>query len=158
MPGLPTNPRLGVSRGRLTLSGEDVRKIFEPVVHEVKKLVMSQVRAASQAVKTPKAVVMVRGFGQNAYLRDCLREVLANSAIEVLQCPNGYVSISHSTCRPHADTISWTAVVRGALMKGLATTSPKFACVNISGRCARKHYGLKIQSDFIKGFHDERFR
>lgn len=93
--GLPNNPRLGVSRGKWSLSGDDVRKIFEPVVHEVNKLVMDQVRAATQAVKTPKAVVMVGGFGQNAYLRDCLREVLASSAIEVLQCPNGYVPISN---------------------------------------------------------------
>lgn len=158
VPGLPTNPRLGVSRGRLTLSGDDVRKIFEPVVHEVNKLVMDQVRATSQAVKKPKAVVMVGGFGQNAYLRDCLREVLASSAIEVLQCPNGYVPISHNTCRPHADIISWTAVVRGALMKGLATSSLKFASVNISGRCARKHYGLNDSIEFIKGIHVEQFR
>ncbi len=37
---------------------------------------------------------------------------------------------------------SWTAVVRGALMKGLASTSPTFATVKISGRSARKHYGI----------------
>ena len=90
MPGLANNPRVGVSRGRLTLSGEDVRKLFEPIVHDINKLVMGQVQAATQATKKPpKAVVMVGGFGQNAYLRDCLRELLASSAIEVLQCPNG---------------------------------------------------------------------
>ena len=37
---------------------------------------------------------------------------------------------------------SWTAVVRGALMKGLASTSPAFATVRISERSARKHYGI----------------
>lgn len=90
MPGLANNPQLGISRGRLTLSGKDVRKIFEPIVHDVNKLVMGQVQAATQAMrKKPKAVVMVGGLGLNAYLRDCLREVLATSAIEVLQCPNG---------------------------------------------------------------------
>ena len=40
-------------------------------------------------------------------------------------------------------------------MKGLATTSPNFASVKISGRCARKHYGLEIQDEFIQGVHDE---
>ena len=40
-------------------------------------------------------------------------------------------------------------------MRGLATTSPTFASVKISGRCARKHYGLEIHVDFIKGVHDE---
>ena len=87
--GLRDNPRLGVSRGKLTISGDDVRKIFEPVVHEVNKLVMEQVRAAREAVKLPTAVVIVGGFGQNAYLRDCLRAVVASSNVEVIQSPNG---------------------------------------------------------------------
>ena len=87
--GLSDNPCLGVSRGKLTLSGDEVGKIFEPVVHEVKKLVMDQVRDVRLASKTPKAVVIVGGFGQNAYLRDCLRELVACFNIEVLQCPNG---------------------------------------------------------------------
>ncbi|CAD6568570.1 MAG: hypothetical protein ASARMPRED_001863 [Alectoria sarmentosa] len=136
--GLPDNPRLGISRGKLTLSGDEVGKIFEPIVHEVNKLVMDQVRSTTQAAKKPKAVVMVGGFGQSAYLRDCIRSIVASFSIEVLQSPNG-----------------WTAVVRGALMKGLATTSPNFASVKISGRCARKHYGLEIQDEFIQGVHDE---
>ena len=87
--GLSDNPRLGVSRGKLTISGDQVGKIFEPVVHEVKKLVMDQIRDVRLASKTPKAVVIVGGFGQNAYLRDCLRELVAGFSIEVLQSPNG---------------------------------------------------------------------
>ena len=86
--GLSDNPRLGISRGKFILSGEEVGKIFEPVVHEVKKLVMDQVRDVRLASKTPKAVVIVGGFGQSAYLRDCLRELVASFNIEVLQSPN----------------------------------------------------------------------
>ena len=37
-------------------------------------------------------------------------------------------------------------------------TSPTFASVKISGRCARKHYGLRILKDFTKGVHDEHHR
>ena len=87
--GLSENPRLGVSRGKLTLSGDEVGKIFEPVVHEVKRLVMDQVRDVRLASKSPKAVVIVGGFSQNAFLRDCLRELVAGFNIEVLQSPNG---------------------------------------------------------------------
>ena len=59
-------------------------------MHEVETLVMDQIRAAGQAVKNPKAVVMVGGFSQNAYLRDRIREVAAILNVEVLQSPNGY--------------------------------------------------------------------
>ena len=43
-------------------------------------------------------------------------------------------------------------------MRGLATTSPTFASVKNSGRCARKHYGISIQKEYIKGVHDEHRR
>ena len=87
--GLLDNPRLKVSRGRLTISGAEIGEIFEPVMHEVNKLVMEQVRSVRQVSKSPKAIIIVGGFGQNAYLRDCIREVVASSNIEVLQSPNG---------------------------------------------------------------------
>ena len=43
-------------------------------------------------------------------------------------------------------------------MRGLAMTSPTFASVKISGRCARKHYGLDMLEAFSKGVHDENRR
>jgi len=39
-------------------------------------------------------------------------------------------------------------------MKGLASTSPTFAKVNISGRSARKHYGLDVNYEFLDFEHD----
>ena len=50
--------------------------------------------------------------------------------------------------------LSWTAVVRAALMKGLSSISPSFATVAISGRCARKHYGIVANVCFVSGVHD----
>lgn len=87
--GLSDSPRLGISRGKLSVTGDEVGMIFQPVVHEVKRLVMDQVRDVRLAFKTPKAIVIVGGFGQNAYLRNCLRELVAGFNIEVLQSPNG---------------------------------------------------------------------
>ena len=50
---------------------------------------------------------------------------------------------------------SWMAVVRGALMKGLASTSPTFATVKVSGRLARKHYGIRSHKQYDPTIHDE---
>ena len=46
----------------------------------------------------------------------------------------------------------WTAVARGALMKGLASTS-SFATVKISGRSARKHYGINCGVQYDEQEH-----
>ena len=43
-------------------------------------------------------------------------------------------------------------------MRGLAMTSPTFASVKISGRCARKHYGLRVRELFSERVHDEHRR
>ena len=73
---------------------------------------------------------MVGGFGQNAYLRESIRAAI-DPGIEVMQPPNG-----------------WTAVVRGALMKGLSQMEPTTARVKVASRTARKHYGTEIMSRF----------
>ena len=43
-------------------------------------------------------------------------------------------------------------------MRGLAMTSPTFASVKVSGRCARKHYGFNLIEEFSEGVHDENRR
>lgn len=69
----------------MTLPGTTVKAIFEPVVNEVLKLVTGQIEAVKRPVK---AVVLVGGFGQNAYLRDTIRDKLKSSNVEVMQSPN----------------------------------------------------------------------
>ncbi|KAL8693927.1 MAG: hypothetical protein Q9218_001341 [Villophora microphyllina] len=106
LPGLKDNATHGVRRGRLRLTGLQVSQIFEPVVKEIVALVNGQIDATKAQVK---AVLMVGGFGQNVYLRDNIRQAIASRNIECMQSPNG-----------------WTAVVRGALMKGLTSTNSTF--------------------------------
>lgn len=72
----------------MTLAGSDVKAIFDPVVKEVLNLVTGQIKAAKRQVR---AVILVGGFGQNAYLRDVIREEVKSSGVEVLQSPNRYV-------------------------------------------------------------------
>ncbi|MCJ1427056.1 hypothetical protein MMC29_004959, partial [Sticta canariensis] len=133
VPGLRDNPGMGVRRGRLRMTGAEVQAIFKPVIEEVIRLVLGQIKATGKAVT---AILLVGGFGQNAYLRDQIRNAVGD--IQVMQSPNG-----------------WIAVVRGALMKGLASTSLKFATVRVSGRSARKHYGVKISELFNVTAHEE---
>jgi len=112
----------------------EVDGIFEPIVRKIIKLVEAQILSTSQ--KTT-AVLLVGGFGQNNYLKERLRASLG-SGILVLQ-------------PPHA----WTAVVRGAVMLGLARANSKLAAVGLVSRAARKHYGVSLSADFKEGIQDD---
>lgn len=118
------------------------------------RLVLAQIKASERPVK---AVLLVGGFGQNAYLRDSIREAVASMKIEVMQCPNAYVRLE-KLLSLELTVCSWTAVVRGALMRGLASTSPSYSTVSIGGRYARRHYGVKILRSFVEGVHDRNRR
>lgn len=132
VPGLADDPSQGVRRGKFKMTGTEVKKIFDPVVDEVVALVRGQIAATNKQVK---AVLMVGGFGQNAYLRETVRAAI-DSKIEVMQPPNG-----------------WTAVVRGALMKGLSQLEPDTERVKVASRTARKHYGTEIMSKYDSSKH-----
>ena len=93
---------------------------------------LGQIEATKTVVKQ---VLLVGGFGQNAYLRDRIRAAIGT--VQIMQSPN-----------------RWTAVVRGALMKGLASTSPTFAKVGVSGRSARRYYGIASHKSFDPINHD----
>lgn len=104
VPGLGDNEALGIKRNKLCLKGTEVRTIFEPVLDEVIKLVMGQIKSLEKAIK---AVLLVGGFGQSAYLRDAIREEIKKSAshkTQVMQPPNGPVVpfLSPKTCADQA--------------------------------------------------------
>lgn len=85
------NEDLGISRTKLRITGTEIRAIFEPVLNEVLSLVMAQIKTSKVTVK---AVLLVGGFGQNAYLRDSIRKEVRSSAgsrnTEVIQPKDGY--------------------------------------------------------------------
>ncbi|MDI1491919.1 MAG: hypothetical protein OHK93_003130 [Ramalina farinacea] len=90
VPGLRDDPFRGVRRGRLTMTGEQVKEIFEPVVKEVLDLIDQQIKITNLRADV-KAVLLVGGFGQNAYLRDRIRAAIGG--IEVMQSPNGIAMV-----------------------------------------------------------------
>lgn len=88
VPGLDNNERLGIRRGKVQLTGVDLRAIFEPVFTEVLALVVAQIKAAKVPVK---AVLLVGGFGDNTYLRDSIQQEVLLYGVKVMQTQNGHV-------------------------------------------------------------------
>ena len=43
---------------------------------------------------------------------------------------------------------SWTAVVRGALMRGLAQATPNVERVSVTARTARMYYGVTVMQQY----------
>jgi hypothetical protein len=118
----------------LSITASEVKDIFDPVVNKVITLVNEQIRATSRAIK---AVLLVGGFGQNNYLKERIRSSVGSS-IQILQPPN-----------------AWTAVVRGAVMMGLAQFDPTLSSVSVASRAARKHYGTELHFAFDPKKHDD---
>ena len=84
VPGLEDNKELGIRKNKFTLAGAEVRAMFEPVLEEVVRLVTSQIKASKNKVK---AVIMVGGFSENAYLIKTITHAVKPYNIEVMQCP-----------------------------------------------------------------------
>lgn len=133
--GLPNNKALGVSRGRFALKASDLQTIFEPVVLEVIRLVNDQITASAVPIK---AVLLVGGFGASNYLKERLRNAVADGT-QIMQPPN-----------------AWQAVVQGAVMKGLANSAPEdLTVVKIQNRKARKHYGTEWRNKYNAAIHKD---
>lgn len=133
VPGLTNDRSKGVMRGKLTMSASTLRNIFEPIVTAIATLVTSQIRATGDV----KAVILVGGFGQSPYLRTSIAKVIGDS-VQVIQPAKG-----------------WNAVVQGALIKGLAQTSPGASRITIGSRVARKAYGFEIGVEFNPSEHQQ---
>lgn len=102
------------------------------MIDEVVKLVRDQIRGTNREVK---AILLVGGFGGSQYLFQRLRESVPKNTA-VLQ--PGY---------------GWSAVVRGALLRGLGDCSPQHSNVRLTSRVARKHVGLTCNVDFDEAKH-----
>ena len=148
-----------IIRGNLRLSSKIIaREIFDPVINEIVKLVNNQIIATK---KTVKAVVLVGGFGENSYLRKRLQKEIGEH-IKLIPGHHGYVSVRHFLdSTKTAKFLRWdsqTAVVEGALMRGLAEASPTLARIRPRFRKARKHYGVLAVDEFDENIHDPQKR
>lgn len=127
VPGLADNKELGIKYGKFTIWPDDVREIFNPVINEVLELVEGQIEKTSGKIR---AVLLVGGFGGSRYLLQRLQESVSKD-IALLQPGYGL-----------------SAVVQGALLRGLADLNPKHAKVRLTSRMARKHIGTPSGTAF----------
>ncbi|KIV82894.1 hypothetical protein PV11_04960 [Exophiala sideris] len=132
---LRNDPSRRINRGRLSLTKKEIVGFFEPVVTKIIELVNGQIQSTQENVKE---VILVGGFGTNVYLRERLQDEVAKT-VKVKQ-----------SLEP------WTAVVRGALLRGLAEIKPTFATPKVPSRVARKHIGVNIMNDFEEGYDPAR--
>lgn len=133
--GLEDNKDLKVRSSKWTVAGPEILRVFEEVILQVLKLVTDQQVATQVDIK---AVLLVGGFGQSAYLQERLRSELKND-IRILRPDN-----------------SWTAVVEGAVMRGLARVVPeRKQNIKIVARKARRHYGFELAMIYSHHRHAE---
>jgi len=145
------------------VSTAEVTEIFRPILDEIVGLVEHQRLEAAKAGAVAKGVILVGGFGQSSYLYTCLKQRFADGAKLPKACvdmPPSYEHVaslrreSSSQRQPAVSPLAilqpenaWTAVVRGAVMRGLENEDL------VSSRKARRHYGFIVQEKFNPAFH-----
>ena len=151
IPVAGVGPHPGVTRHRLELSSTEIKEIFEPVISEILTLIYEQIQ---QTAKTVKLILLVGGFGDSKYLKSRIQETFPD--IEVKVSLNWSVPAVR-TCRRRqilnmlTFNASQTAVVRGALMRGLAEVKGLTTKLpRIRARKARKHYGTEYVTPYKK--------
>jgi hypothetical protein len=147
-PGLPDDEEAGLDSGFLVMSAEQVKEIFDPVVQEVVDLVEGQVRTIRAKGGLVCGIVLVGGFGQSNYLYGRLKAHFNNAP------PPPYTERpTHAVAMNSAQTIevmhpmyAWTAVVRGAVLRGLEGSM-------VVSRRSRWHYGTSYATVFDEAKH-----
>ncbi|CAZ85793.1 unnamed protein product [Tuber melanosporum] len=136
VPGIADDPTAGIEAGMFIIDRDDMRKIFNPVVQKVAQLVQQQVDEVEKLMtRQVKALLLVGGFGESEYLRSRLQAEIrtrSGSEISILQPPN-----------------AWTAVVRGAVMRGLEGEMVRI-------RKVARNYGNSCSVPFMEGYHPKR--
>lgn len=138
----------GVDQGFLTLSYADVWTIFTPVVEEIIQLVQGQVDRLVARGKSVNGIVLVGGFGQSNCLFKCLQGRFRHLAPPP---PYSAKGASHGQNQQLFEVMqpvnAWTAVVRGAVLRGIEGTEL------VLDRLSRSHYGIKVWTEFDANVH-----
>ncbi|KAL9628542.1 MAG: hypothetical protein Q9204_005824 [Flavoplaca sp. TL-2023a] len=141
VPGLPDSADDAPDRvrhSRYHLKGSDVYDIFEPVIKQIINLVIQQIKVSKKVGAEVQGVIMVGGFGENIYLFERLQKALKSRHIEVRVSPQ-----------------AWTAVVRGALIRGLEEARSSRALGTVVGRIARYSYGTECAREYERSKHQK---
>ncbi|KAL8381331.1 hypothetical protein RB595_005542 [Gaeumannomyces hyphopodioides] len=120
---------------RFEVPRKDMVDIFEPIIGEILGLIRRQVEGAGSGVR---AVLMAGGFAESSYLCSRVRDHVGREGIAVLWSES-----------------PWTAVMRGAAMKGLSRVAPHLSQLRLISRVAKKSYGVELRVPFRDKVHDK---
>ena len=149
-PGLADDEEAGLDCGFLSMSAEQVRAIFEPVIQDVIKLLEGQVDIIKRRGDQVSGIILVGGFGQSSYLYSRLKKHFASAP------PPPYSQHPISSTPDHNIEVmqplyAWTAVVRGAVLKGVEGSM-------VMSRRSRFHYGTSYATVYDETVHKEKER
>ncbi|KAI9888220.1 MAG: hypothetical protein M1814_000956 [Vezdaea aestivalis] len=147
-PGLPDDEEAGLDSGFMLMTAEQIQSIFKPVIKEVCDLVEGQVEGIRSKGGIISGIILVGGFGQSNYLYNKLKSHF-NSAP-----PPPYTERpTHAVAAHNTQTVevmqplyAWTAVVRGAVLRGLEGSM-------VVSRRSRWHYGTSYATVFDEERH-----
>jgi hypothetical protein len=106
-----------------TLSPEDIKAIFDPVVDDIIGLIKTQLAA----VPTCKTMLLVGGFSESPYLENRVKAAFKDTVPNIIRPPN-----------------PGSAIIQGAVLFGL---NPRF----VMNRISRKTYGIAVLTEFREG-------
>lgn len=129
LPTIGDMEEIGVYSGNLHISRDEMRSLFDPVIDRIIDLIGAQVKS----VHPINLILLVGGFGESEYLYQRVLAWANSARIRVLQ--------------PREAS---TAIVRGAVMKGLEMAGISKTRIV---RRARRWYGVTINESFIEGKH-----
>ncbi|KAI9707855.1 MAG: hypothetical protein M1820_004461 [Bogoriella megaspora] len=151
-PGLPDDEEAGLDSGFLVMTPEQVQDIFEPVIKEVVELVEGQVEGIRKKGGAVKGIVLVGGFGQSNYLYQRLKAHFnSGPPPPYTERPTHAAAAAadaqaHKTVEVMQPLYAWTAVVRGAVLRGLEGSM-------VVSRRSRWHYGTSYATVFDEAKH-----
>ncbi|THW78269.1 actin-like ATPase domain-containing protein, partial [Aureobasidium pullulans] len=135
--GAKDDASANIENGLIILSTAEVAQLFHPLVNRVIELVERQRNLVVAYGKTAQGVMLVGGFGQSKYLFRSLKLRFADDdpPPEYTQLASEIVSDGQPRFLVIQPVHAWTAVVRGAVLSGLAGGF-------VTSRKARRHYGI----------------
>lgn len=149
-PGLPDDEEAGLDSGFMVMTATQIKEIFEPVVKEVCDLVQGQVDGIRQKGGIVSGIVLVGGFGQSNYLYKRLKSHFNTAApppySERPTHAQANALIESGSVEVMQPVYAWTAVVRGAVLRGLEGSM-------VITRKSRYHYGTSYATVYDEDRH-----
>ncbi|KAH0551471.1 hypothetical protein GP486_007314 [Trichoglossum hirsutum] len=145
-PGLPDDEGAGLDSGFLVMTADQIKMIFEPIIREVCELVEGQVEGIRRKGGVVSGIVLVGGFGQSNYLYNRLKAHFNTAAPPPYSERPTLATIAPQAVEVMQPVYAWTAVVRGAVLRGLEGSM-------VVSRRSRWHYGTSYATVFDEERH-----